>query len=111
MDAAAFDTLRTARNLEAAGIERAQAEAIATAIGHGNDRTFTKAAIDAAAAPLASKDDLRTAIDAAVEPLASKDDLRAAVEPLASKADLYRALWIQTGVMVGSVVAIVQLLG
>ena len=37
---------------------------------------------------LATKGDLRAAIDAAVEPLATKAELRAAVEPLATKVEL-----------------------
>ena len=59
MTASAFDTLTTARELEAAGIERRQAEAIA----EGMRRAIRKA-------------DLA--------------ELRAA-----TRADLYRALWIQ----------------
>ena len=46
MTAAAFDTLSTARDLEAAGIIRAHAEAIAQAINHGDERAATKADID-----------------------------------------------------------------
>ena len=37
MTAAAFDTLSTARDLEAAGIARTHAEAIAQAINHGDE--------------------------------------------------------------------------
>lgn len=43
MAAAAFDTLSAARDLEAAGIERTHAEAIAKAIHHGDERAATKA--------------------------------------------------------------------
>ena len=59
MSAATFDTLTTARKLEAAGIERRQAEAIA----EGMRRAIRKAGLA---------------------------ELRAA-----TRADLYRALWIQ----------------
>ena len=47
MSAATFDTLGTARDLEAAGIERIHAEAIAQAIHHGDERAGTKADLDA----------------------------------------------------------------
>ena len=43
MTAPAFDTLATARDLEAAGLERRQAEAVASAIGNVGDRATTKA--------------------------------------------------------------------
>lgn len=43
---AAFDTLATAQDLEAAGIERRHAEAIAKAINHGDERTATKADLE-----------------------------------------------------------------
>lgn len=47
MSTAAFDTLTAVQNLEASGFERRQAEAIATAINHGDERTATKADLDA----------------------------------------------------------------
>ena len=40
-----IDTLTTARDLEAAGIEREHAEAIATAIGYSDEQTASKAAL------------------------------------------------------------------
>ena len=43
MTAPAFDTLATARDLEAAGLERRQAEAVVSAIGNAGDRATTKA--------------------------------------------------------------------
>ena len=52
MTAAAFDTLTAAQNLEAAGIERRQAEAIAKAINHGDERAATKADLATAIASL-----------------------------------------------------------
>ncbi|MCY4222252.1 MAG: integrase [Thiotrichales bacterium] len=38
-----LDTLRTARDLEAAGLDRQQAEAIASAIGRADEQAATKA--------------------------------------------------------------------
>ncbi len=78
---AAFDTLTAAQDLEAAGIERRQAEAIAKAINHGDERAATKA-------------DLATAI---AELKADNASLR---------ADLYRALWIQGGAIVAILTAL-----
>ena len=42
MSAAAFDTLKAARDLEAAGVERGQAEAIASVIRGGQDDLATR---------------------------------------------------------------------
>ena len=67
-----MDTLSTARHLEAAGCERAQAEAIASAIGRSHERAATKSDLE----PLATKAQLAA--------LATKSDL----EPLATKAEL-----------------------
>ena len=69
--AGTFDTLKAARELEAAGIERRQAEAI------------TETAREAAAAD-------RT--------------------QLATKAELYRALLLQAGIIIAAVVALLKLL-
>ena len=68
MTVTGFDALAAARDIEAAGLERAQAEAIVGAMRQ------------AAAADRGE---------------------------LATKADLYRALWIQTGSIVGAIVAAV----
>ena len=43
MNASTFDTLTAARDLEAAGVERSQAEAIAKAIRDGQGEFATKA--------------------------------------------------------------------
>ena len=43
---AAFDTLSAARDLEAAGFDRPQAEAVAKAINHGDAQAVTKADLD-----------------------------------------------------------------
>ena len=81
MTASTFDTLTAAQDLEAAGIERRQAEAIAKAINHGDERAATKA-------------DLATAIA----------DLKA--DNASLRADLYRALWIQGGAIVAILTAL-----
>ena len=89
MTDAAFDTLETMRDLEAAGVERAQAEAIAGAV--------RKAAV-------ADRDALATKADIAHLEAATKAD-RAALE-----ARMHRALWMQAGAIVAAVVALVKLL-
>ena len=74
MTATTFNPLATARELEAAGIERRQAEAIA--------------------------EGMREAADAAAS--AERGDLA----HFATKADLYRALWIQAAALIGTQLAI-----
>ena len=96
MPATAFDTLGAARELEAAGIARVQAEAIAQVINHGDERGVSKADLDATIAgletrlraDLASKADLRDA----VADLATRADLREAVADLATRTDLREAV-------------------
>ena len=78
MGTATFDTLTTARELEAAGVERRQAEAHAEA--------------------------LRRAVSADRDELATKADL--AELRAATRADLYRALWIQAAALIGTQLAI-----
>ena len=82
---AAFDTLTTARNLEAAGVERRQAEAHAEAlrqaVSAGRDESATKADLAA----------LEGRVDARLASL---------------RADLYRALWIQGGAIVAILTAL-----
>ena len=97
MAAAAFDTLSVARELEAAGIGRAQAEAIAQAINHSDERGASKAGLETAVAGLETRlradltskaDDLRDAVAG----LASKADLEAAVAGLATRSELHNAV-------------------
>ena len=110
-----FDTLGTARELEATGIERGQAEAIAQAIGRGGERLATrddierldaarKSDIERLEARMASKEDVarlesRSASKEDIARLesrtASKEDLRALESRAASKEDL-RALESRT---------------
>ena len=87
MTDAAFDTLAATRNLEAAGVTRAHAEAIAD--------TVRQAAV-------ADRDALATKAD--ITHLEDK------LETRADKVDLYRALWMQSGAIVAAVVALVKLL-
>ena len=94
MTDAAFDTLETTRDLEAAGVERAHAEAIAGAV-----RKAATADRDA----LATKADVARLEDK-LETKADKADL-AALE-----ARMYRALWMQAGAIVAAVVALLKLL-
>ena len=83
MTSTRFDPLSAARALEAAGVERTQAEAIALAIGNSGENA-TKADIS----------DLRLEISA----------VRAAISAL--EARMYRALWIQGGAIVAIVTAL-----
>ena len=84
MSTASFDTLTTARELEAAGVERRQAEAHAEA--------------------------LRRAVSADRDELATKADIdtlrRETLAHFATKADLYRALWIQAAALIGTQLAV-----
>ena len=75
-----FDTLRTTRNLEAAGIEPTHGEAIAVA--------------------------LRDAITGGVATKADIARLEDKMENYVTKADLYRALWIQSGAMIAAMTAL-----
>ena len=75
-----FDTLRTTRNLEAAGIEPAHAEAITVA--------------------------LRDAITGGVATKADIARLEDKMGNYVTKADLYRALWIQSGAMIAAMTAL-----
>ena len=73
---------------------------------------MTKADLQAALEPYVTKADLR----ATLEPYATKADLRTTLEPYATKADLqetkaelYRAIWIQTGAIIAAVAALLRL--
>ena len=88
MSANAFDTLGTASDLEAAGFEWAQAEAIALAIGRTDERAATKADL----APLATKAEL--------EPLATKAELSALETRLTNR--FYGIAFALAGVIIAS---------
>ena len=55
MDTTAFDSLTAARDLEAAGFDRSQAEAIAGAIRNGQGELVTKDHLDAKLADLETR--------------------------------------------------------
>ena len=81
MSSRTFDTLETVRFLEAAGIEREQAEAIVQAIGRDGEQN---------GATLATKYDIHRLEN-------DIHRLEAQVAAKADRVDLYRALWIQGG--------------
>ena len=86
MAAGAFNPLETAHDLEAAGFDRRrQAEAIAKAIDHGDDRA-------------AAKEDLNT--------VATALDARMTTIEARLTATLYRALWIQGGAIIAIIAAL-----
>ena len=78
MTGSTFDSLTAARDLEAAGFERRQAEALAEA--------------------------MRDVAGADRDEFATKADLTTTVAVL--RADLYRALWIQGGAIVAILTAL-----
>ena len=75
-----FDTLAAAKALREAGFEDRQAEGVAGVVRSGRDGLATKADIAM----------LRAELDTGLA---------------AVRADLYRALWIQTGTIAGIIVA------
>lgn len=79
----AFDTLAIVQKLEAAGADRKLAETQAEALRDSQARLATKADIARLEDKMATKTDLA--------------DLR---------ADFYRALWIQTGAIVGTIIVV-----
>ena len=83
MTSPSFDTFSAARALEAAGVERAQAEAIASAIGRSGEN--------------ATKADVSTL---GLEPSAIRTDISNL------EARMYRALWIQARAIVAIVTAL-----
>lgn len=109
MGAVAFDTHKVVKDLKQAGFNDEQAEAVVSAVGEAvGENVATKADLE----PVATKTDLRASLD----PYATKADLRAALEPYATKADiqetkaeLYRAIWIQTGAIIAAVAALLRL--
>ena len=89
MASPAFDTLKAANSLKAAGFDDRQAEAVVTTVGGAmTDNLVTKQDLDGAVAPLATKAELKSA----VAPLATKAELKSAVAPLATKAELKSAV-------------------
>ena len=87
MASPSFDTFSAARALEAAGVERSQAETIASAIAHTGET--------------ATNHDVR-ALKSDISSL--KSESKADLANL--EARMYRALWIQGGAIVGIIAAL-----
>ena len=127
-----FDALETARDLEAAGIERLHAEAIARAVGRAVAPLATKADIQRLettmrgelqqhdASTKANSERLETTLRGDSERLAStlrgefeqrmdRHEAWTRTELANLRADLYRALWIQ-GAGIVAIVAALKLL-
>ena len=85
MNAAAFDTLQAARDLQTAGMDRSQAEAVAAAIRAGQGDLATRA-------------DLRAE-------LAGLDTRIVSLE-----ARIYRAMLVQAFAIAGAVIAVIKLI-
>ena len=81
MSSRRFDTLGTARDLEATGIERGQAETVAQAIERHGEQ-------------LATRDDIKR-LEAEIATKFHLERLEASIAALPDRAELYRALWIQ----------------
>lgn len=86
MATAVFDTLKASRDLKAAGISEAQAEAIVTTVAGAFEDT------------VATRSDLAEV----------KAELKADISNL--KAEVFRALWIQGGGIVALIVGLTKLL-
>ena len=120
MSSGRFDTLATARDLEATGIERGQAEAIAQAIGSDGEQLATRDDIERLEARTASKEDVQrfevttrdnfarleaqSATKSDIERLEAQSATKNDLERL--RAELYRALWIQGGGIVAILAAL-----
>ena len=107
MNATTFDALAAARDLEAAGFERRQAEALAeslrSAAGARHDALATKTDVDALrTAAKADVDALRTAATSDLTGLETRIDAKLA----GLEARMYRALWIQGGAIVAILTAL-----
>ena len=85
---AAFDTLAAARAIEASGLQRPQAEAIADAIRAAQGELATRADLQTTTSELRA--DLQTTTS---ELRADLAELRTEFANL--RADIYRALWVQ----------------
>ena len=110
MSGTTFDALAAAGTLRDAGFEDRQAEAVAgvmrSAVDAERGALATKADLDAGLA--AVRADTRADIaDLRADTRADIADLRADLDNLESRmqATLYRALWMQTGAIVGTIVA------
>ena len=91
MASPSFDTFSAARALEAAGVDRTQAETIASAIAINGD--------------IATKHDI-AALKADISNLELRMDARFSSLEAHLEARMYRALWIQGGAIVGIITAL-----
>ncbi len=108
-----FDSLTTARRLEAAGIATKQAEAIVVAIQESRDTAATKRDLDTNVAALRSdlgtntaalRSDLETRTVALRSELSAVEtNLRADMGKL--RGEIYRALWVQGAGLAGIILA------
>ena len=95
-----FDTLTAARELEAAGMDRKQAEAVAGAIRKGQGQLVTIADLSAVETRLTAKlETLETRLTAKLETL----DTRITATRDSVSATLYRALWIQAAGVIATI--------
>ena len=120
MTANAFDTLKAAKSLKAAGFDEAQAEAVVTTVGDAVREHTTPLASSTAviADTMATKEDVATVKDEVAtladrlatisETMATKEYVTGAIA-VEMKA-LYRHLWVMGTSFVGVTVALVKLL-
>ena len=124
MSANAFDTLKAAKSLKAAGFDEAQAEAVVATVGdavrgHTAPLANTAASI---ADRMATKDDIADmATKDDVAKMVTKDEFAMLVDKVATKEyvkaaiavemkALYRHLWVMGTSVVGVTVALTKLL-
>ena len=108
MAAGAFDTLTAMRELQAAGIQAGQAEAIVTAIHRSSGEHVSASELKSEMA------ELRGHVDVSVSALRSElAELRAHIDTSIAglRGELYRALWLQAAAIVGTLTALDTLLG
>ena len=114
MSGARFDALDTARDLEAAGIERPHAEAIARAVGRTVHQLATTA--DIQRLEVVTKSDIEQheastkadfgRFEAATKAEFGRFEAAMKVDLANLRADMYRALWIQGAGIIAIVTAL-----
>ena len=108
MASPSFDTFSAARALEAAGVERSQAETIASAIAHNgelatnHDVQGLRSDFSSLSSDFSSLSSDFSSLKADFSILESRMDARFA----SLEARMYRALWIQGGAIVGIIAAL-----
>ena len=115
MASPSFDTFSAARALEAAGVERSQAETIASAIAHNGDLA-TNHDVQGLRSDFSSLSSDFSSLSSDFSSLRSDfSSLKADFSILESRMDarfaslearMYRALWIQGGAIVGIIAAL-----